>query len=80
MTRKRITVGIHRILWQAVPDENVGSPEDDIAPREEIGSDSMELAGIMELRDRYSVIAPADDYVRLATLRNLRGYLGPQMK
>jgi len=80
MTRKRIIAGIQGIVSQAVPGEDVGSPEDDIAARELIGSDPMELVGIMELRDRCPVIAPADNYVGLATLSSCTGYLGPQRK
>jgi len=81
MTKKRIRGGIQKILSQAVPDEDVGGPEDDIAVQEQTGSDSMELIGIlMELRHRCPIIAPADDSVRLATLSNPTGYLGPQTK
>ncbi len=49
--------------------------------REQLELDSMDFLDIvMELRKRYRVQIPEDDYVELATMNSTVNYLDPLMK
>jgi acyl carrier protein len=69
------------ILADIVPDEDVGHLEDEKPLREQIELDSMDFLDIvMELRKRYRIQIPEDDYVHLATLAGTVKYLEPLMR
>jgi len=81
MTKEQIRVSIPRMMAQVVPDEGASSFWGDIPIGEQAGGESMDFPGIiMELRKRYRVGAPADDYMQLASLDSSMAYLGPRTK
>jgi acyl carrier protein len=64
-----------------VPDEDLSALKDDVPFREQIELDSMDFLDIvMELRKRYRVQVPEDDYVELATMAGTVKYLEPLLK
>ncbi len=80
MTATDIREELIDILSDIVPDEDL-SHLDDIKPlREQIELDSMDFLDIvMELRKRYRIQIPEDDYIHLATLAGTVKYLEPLM-
>jgi acyl carrier protein len=81
MTPADIKAVILDILEGIAPDEDLGSLKDDVPLREQLELDSMDFLDIvMELRKRYRVQIPEDDYVNLATMQSTVDYLAPLMK
>jgi acyl carrier protein len=81
MTPGEIKETILDILEGIAPDEDLSGLKDDVPLREQLELDSMDFLDIvMELRKRYRVQIPEDDYVALATLRSTVDYLAPLMK
>ena len=81
MTAAEIRDEIVNILSDIVPDEDLTSLKDDVAFREQIELDSMDFLDIvMELRKRYRIQIPEDDYLELATMAGTVKYLEPRMK
>ena len=69
------------ILENIAPDEDLSGLKDDVPLREQLELDSMDFLDIvMELRKRYRVQIPEDDYVELATMQSTVNYLAPLMK
>jgi len=81
MTKEEIKSLILEIIAEIVPDEDLSNLKDDVGIREQIELDSMDFLDIvMELRKRYSIEVPEDDYKELATLDSSVSYLEPRMK
>jgi acyl carrier protein len=81
MTAAEIRDEIVDILSDIVPDEDLTALADDVPFREQIELDSMDFLDIvMELRKRYRIQVPEDDYVELATMAGTVKYLEPLMK
>jgi acyl carrier protein len=81
MTAVEIRDEVIEILSDIVPDEDLSALKDDVPFREQIELDSMDFLDIvMELRKRYRVQVPEDDYVELATLAGTVKYLEPLLK
>ena len=81
MTATDIREEIIDILSEIVPDEDLSHLDPDKALREQIELDSMDFLDIvMELRKRYRIQIPEDDYVQLATLSGTVKYLEPLMR
>jgi acyl carrier protein len=81
MTAADIRAEIIDILADIVPDEDTSQLDDQKPLREQIELDSMDFLDIvMELRKRYRVQIPEDDYVQLATLESTVKYLEPLMR
>ena len=81
MTSGEIKEVIFDILEGIVPDEDLSGLVDDVPLREQLELDSMDFLDIvMELRKRYRVQVPEDDYVELATMQSTVEYLSPLMK
>ncbi len=81
MTKEQIRATILEIIAQIVPDEDLSNLKGNIPIREQIELDSMDFLDIiMELRKRYGIEVPEDDYVQLATLDSSVAYLEPRMK
>ena len=81
MTRDQIRATILEIIAQIIPDEDLSNLKGDIPIREQVELDSMDFLDIiMELRKRYGIEVPEDDYVQLATLDGSVAYLEPRMK
>jgi acyl carrier protein len=81
MTPGDIRAVILDILEGIAPDEDLSGLRDDVPLREQLELDSMDFLDIvMELRKRYRVQIPEDDYVELATMTSTVNYLEPRMK
>ena len=72
---------IQEILETIAPDDDLSALADDVPLREQLELDSMDFLDIvMELRKRYRVQIPEDDYVHLSTMDSTVAYLAPLMK
>lgn len=81
MTPAEIREEIIDILGDITPDEDLSSLDDDVAFREQLELDSMDFLDIvMELRKRYRVQIPEEDYQQLASMKSTCEYLAPIMK
>ena len=81
MTAAEIREAIVAILGTIAPDEDVSDLKDDVSFREQLELDSMDFLDIvMELRKRYRVQVPEDDYLQLASMASTVAYLEPLMK
>ena len=81
MSPAEIKETILDILEGIAPDEDLSGLKDDVPLREQLELDSMDFLDIvMELRKRYRVQIPEDDYVELATMNSTVNYLTPLMK
>jgi acyl carrier protein len=81
MTKEQIKDTILEIIAQIIPDEDLSNLKGDIPIREQVELDSMDFLDIiMELRKRYGVEVPEDDYMQLATLDSSVAYLEPRLR
>ena len=81
MTREEIREVIIDILGDIAPDEELNDLKDDVAFRDQLELDSMDFLDIvMELRKRYRVQIPEEDYEQLASMASTVAYLEPVMK
>jgi acyl carrier protein len=81
MTSAEIKQVILDILENIAPDEDLSALKEDVPLREQLQLDSMDFLDIvMELRKRYRVQIPEDDYVELASMQSTVRYLEPLMK
>lgn len=81
MTGAEIKDVIIDILAGIAPDEDLSNLRDDVPFREQLELDSMDFLDIvMELRKRYRVQVPEDQYVQLASMDSTVRYLEPLMK
>ncbi|MBI3837492.1 MAG: acyl carrier protein [Planctomycetia bacterium] len=81
MTPAEIKEVILDILEDIAPDEDLSGLKEDVPLREQLELDSMDFLDIvMELRKRYRVQIPEDDYVELSTMQSTVKYLAPLMK
>ena len=81
MTNAEIKEVILDILENIAPDEDLSALKEDIPLREQLQLDSMDFLDIvMELRKRYRVQIPEDDYIELASMQSTVRYLEPLMK
>ncbi len=81
MTRDDIRQVILDILERIAPDEDLSDITDEVPFREQLELDSMDFLDIvMELRKRYRVQIPEDDYGHLATMQGTVDYLEPKLK
>jgi acyl carrier protein len=81
MTKEQIRVTILEIIAQIIPDEDLSNLKGDIPIREQVELDSMDFLDIiMELRKRYGIEVPENEYMQLATLDGSVAYLEPRMK
>lgn len=81
MTGEEIREAVTDILSDIAPDEDVSHLKEDVAFREQLELDSMDFLDIvMELRKRYRVQIPEEDYPQLASMQSTVKYLEPLMK
>ncbi len=81
MTPAEIKNVILDILGDIAPDEDLSNLKEDVPLREQLELDSMDFLDIvMELRKRYRVQIPEDDYLELASLQSTVRYLEPRMR
>ena len=80
MTAAGIREAILAILSDIVPDENLSGLKEDVPFREQLELDSMDFLDIvMELRKRYRIQIPEQDYPQLASMASTVSYLEPRM-
>ena len=81
MNREDIVEALKDIIHTIAPDEDLTSLKPDLRLRDQIALDSMDFLDIvMELRKRYGVQVPEEDYKELATLDGCVAYLHPKLK
>ena len=81
MTEQEIKSVLMEIVAEIIPDEDLTDLKDDIPIREQVELDSMDFLDIiMELRKRYGIEVPEDDYTQLATIDSSVTYLEPRMR
>lgn len=81
MTGAEIKEAVIEILEDIAPDEDLTDLKDDVSFRDQLDMDSMDFLDIvMELRKRYRVQVPEDDYPQLASMQSTVTYLEPLMK
>jgi acyl carrier protein len=81
MTAADIKEAILEILADIAPDEDLTDLKDDVPLRDQLGLDSMDFLDIvMELRKRYRIQIPEEDYPQLASMASTVRYLEPRMK
>ena len=75
-----IKTAILDILSDIAPDEDLTDLKDEINFRDQLELDSMDFLDIvMELRKRYRVQVPEEDYTQLASMSSTVAYLTPKM-
>jgi acyl carrier protein len=80
MAPEEIRQAIIDILGDIAPDEDLTNLDDNVNFREQMELDSMDFLDIvMELRKRYRVQVPEEDYVHLASMNSTVKYLEPKM-
>ena len=81
MTPAEIREAVLEILEDISPDEDLAGLKDDVSFREQLDMDSMDFLDIvMELRKRYRIQIPEEDYPQLASMDSTIAYLEPLMK
>ena len=80
MSNEEIVIAIKDIITTIAPDEDVSSLDMHERLRDQIELDSMDFLDIvMELRKRYGVQIPEEEYTELATLQGCVDYLSPKL-
>ena len=81
MTAAEIRKAITEILADIAPDEDLGNLKEDVPFRDQLELDSMDFLDIvMELRKRYRIQIPEEEYTELASMGSTVRYLEPRMK
>ena len=81
MTGDDIRAAVIDILADIAPDEDLSNLKADVPFREQLDLDSMDFLDIvMELRKRYRVQIPEEDYPQLASMASTVQFLEPLMK
>jgi acyl carrier protein len=81
MTTTDIRDAILDILEGIAPDEDLSQLQNAVPFREQLELDSMDFLDIvMELRKRYRIQIPEDDYVELRSMESTVAYLEPLMR
>jgi len=80
MTASQIRGIILEVIGQILPDEDLSKLKGDVRIRDQVEMDSMDFLDIvMELRKRYGIEVPEEDYMNLATFDSAVAYLEPRM-
>jgi acyl carrier protein len=80
VTKDEIVDAVKDIIATIAPDEELDGLDMNERLRDQIELDSMDFLDIvMELRKRYGVQVPEEDYPHLNTLGGCAEYLGPRM-
>jgi acyl carrier protein len=69
------------IIQDIAPDEDISDVKPDVRLRDQLDLDSMDFLDIiMELRKRYKIEVPEEDYMQLSTLNGCVAYLKPMLE
>ena len=78
MTKSEIRTAIIDILSDIAPDEDYAQLKDDVSFREQLSMDSMDMLDIvLELRKRFKIQIPEEDYPHLISMESTLDYLEP---
>lgn len=81
MIEEKVKQIVLDIISVVAPDADVTGIKDEISLREQLDLDSMDFLDIvMELRKRYKVEVPKEEYPQLATLQSCADYLAPKLQ
>lgn len=81
MTREQVRQAVLDIISDIAPDEDFGSIKDDEKLRDQFDLDSMDFLDIvMELRKRFKLEVPEQDYQELVSMASSVEYLFPRLK
>jgi acyl carrier protein len=81
MTPHKVKQIVMNIIAIVSPDAELSDVKGDVPLRDQIDMDSMDFLDIvMELRKRYKIEVPKEDYPRLATLDSCVSYLLPHFR
>jgi len=81
MTREEVKSSIVEIINDILPDGDCSKVDPALKLRDQLELDSMDFLDIvMELRKKYGIEVPEEDYPKLATLDSCVEYLEPKMK
>ena len=81
MTGAEIKDAIIEILSDIAPDDDLSNLKEDVPFRDQLELDSMDFLDIiMELRKRYRIQVPEEEYTELASMSSTVKYLEPRMK
>ena len=81
MAPEEIRNAVMDILEDIAPDEDLTSLDDARSFREQMELDSMDFLDIvMELRKRYRIQVPEEDYTKLESMASTVEYLAPRMQ
>jgi acyl carrier protein len=81
MTNAEIRKAVVDILGDIAPDDDLSTLDDETPFREQLEMDSMDFLDIvMELRKRYRIQVPEEDYLQLRSMASTVAYLEPLMK
>ena len=80
MTHEEVRRVVLDIVANIAPDEDLSKLDNKAALRDQLDLDSMDFLDIvMELRKRYRLEVPPEDYPKLATLKSCMEYLSPKL-
>ena len=81
MTGVEIREAVVDILTDIAPDEDLTDLKEDVPFRDQLELDSMDFLDIvMELRKRYRIRIPEEDYPELVSMQSTVEYLEPRMR
>lgn len=81
MVEQQVRDIVLRIIAVVAPDADLSNVKGDVRLREQLDMDSMDFLDIvMELRKRYKIEVPKEDYPQLATLDGCVSYLIPKFE
>ena len=81
MVEQRVRDIVIGIISVVAPDADLSEIKDDVSLRDQLDLDSMDFLDIvMELRKRYRVEVPKEEYPELATLGGCVTYLSPKLQ
>jgi acyl carrier protein len=81
MTQDQVREAVLNIISDIAPDEDISSIKDELNLRDQMDLDSMDFLDIvMELRKRFDIEVPEDDYPQLASMASCVTYLFPLLK
>ena len=80
MKHEQVKKIILDIITVIAPDADVSNVKSDVRLRDQLELDSMDFLDIvMELRKRYKIEVPKDEYRQLESLDSCANYLGPKL-
>ena len=80
MTEQQAKDIVLKIIGVVAPDADLSDLKSNLRLRDQLEMDSMDFLDIvMELRKRYKIEVPKEDYPQLATLDSCAAYLAPRL-